>query len=141
MLLLSIRPTFADQILDGIKKVEFRRRNPRRIELGSPILIYASSPIQALIGTAVVFDIVESSPEKVWEEYKDVGGIDHDQFNSYYKDCDRAIAIRLRKPMRLQTAIPLEHLRCKWPGFHPPQQFVYLSAEWLKKIARFVGRL
>ena len=85
MLLLSIRPNFADRIMDGSKKVEFRRRHPRQIELGTRMLIYASSPVRALIGTAVVVEVVEASPEEVWDEYQAVGGIDHEQFNAYYE--------------------------------------------------------
>ena len=139
MLLLSIRPNFADRILYGSKKVEFRRQHPRQIELGTRMLIYASSPVRALIGTAVVVEIVEASPEEAWNEYQAVGGIDHEQFNAYYEECDRAIVIRLSKPVRLSKAIPLEDLRCKWPGFHPPQQFVYLSTDRVKKISRAVS--
>ena len=139
-MLVSIKPNFAEQILDGSKKVEFRRRHPRQIELGSRMLIYASSPIRALIGTAVVFDVVEASPEEVWNVYQDVGGIEHDAFNAYFESSDRAVAIRLRKPVRLDKAIPLDDLRCKWPGFHPPQQFAYLTSERLRKITRIIGR-
>ena len=140
-MLVSIKPNFAEQILDGSKKVEFRRRHPRQIELGSRMLIYASSPIRALIGTAVVFDVVEASPEEVWNVYQDVGGIEHDAFNAYFESSDRAVAIRLRKPVRLDKAIPLDDLRCKWPGFHPPQQFAYLTSERLRKITRIIGRV
>ncbi|QEG43205.1 ASCH domain-containing protein [Roseimaritima ulvae] len=138
MLLLSIRPDFAEQILDGSKQVEFRRRHPRRIELGSRMLIYASSPTRALIGTAEVFDVVEASPAEVWHEFNDVGGIEQEVYNAYYEASDRAVALRLRKPIRFDTAISLADLRCKLPGFHPPQQFAYLSAERLMKITRAI---
>ena len=141
MLLLSIRPNFADQILDGSKQVEFRRRQPRQIEFGSRMLIYASSPTRALIGTAEVFDVVEASPDEVWDEYKEVGGIEYDAYNAYFDASDRAVALRLRKPVRFDTAISLADLRCKWPGFHPPQQFAYLTSERLRKITRVIGRV
>lgn len=141
MLLLSIRPSFADKILDGIKKVEFRRRHPRQIKIGSTVLIYASSPTCALIGFAVVYAIDEASPKEVWDKYREVAGIDHCQFRDYFAACGRAIAIRLRKPVRLDSAISLNDLRGKWPGFHPPQQFAYVSSNRLKKIARFIGNI
>ena len=141
MLLLSIRPRFANQILDGSKQVEFRRRHPRQIEFGSRMLIYASSPTRALIGTAIVFDVVEASPEEVWNEYQHVGGIEREQFNAYFVASKRAVAIRLRQPVRFETAISLADLRRKWPGFHPPQQFAYLTSERLKKITRLVARV
>ena len=67
--------------------------------------------------------------------------IDHEQFNAYYEECDRAIVIRLSKPVRLTKAIPLDDLRCKWPGFHPPQQFAYMSSDRVKKISRAVGSM
>jgi len=141
MLLLSIRPNFADRILDGSKTVEFRRRHPRQIELGTRMLIYASSPVRALIGTAIVVEVIEASPEEIWDEYRAVGGIDHEQFNAYYAECDRAIVILLSKPVRFTNAISLDDLRCKWPGFHPPQQFAYMSSERVKKISRMVPQI
>ena len=138
MLLLSIRPSFAEPILEGRKQVEFRRRQPRQIEFGSRMLIYASSPTRALIGTAVVVDVLEASPEKIWAEYRNVGGIAHDEFNAYFDSSDRAVAIRLRTPVRFDKAISLKELRCKWPGFHPPQQVAYLTSDRLREIAGFV---
>jgi predicted transcriptional regulator len=50
-LLLSLRPRFADAILAGAKTVELRRR-PINARPGTAILLYASRPMMAIVGTA-----------------------------------------------------------------------------------------
>ena len=50
-LLLSLRPRFAQAILSGAKTVEVRRR-PVNAPPQTPIILYASSPTMAIVGTA-----------------------------------------------------------------------------------------
>lgn len=49
VLLISIRPVYANKIFDGSKTVELRRVRPR-LETGSVVLVYVSNPVQALMG-------------------------------------------------------------------------------------------
>ena len=53
-LLLSLRPRFADAILTGAKTIEVRRR-PVNASAGTPISLYASSPLRAyfVFGTRI----------------------------------------------------------------------------------------
>ena len=55
-LLLCLRPRFAEAILSGAKTVELRRR-PINTQPGTPILLYASSPTMAIVGTARLREI------------------------------------------------------------------------------------
>ena len=48
-ILLSIKPEFAEKILDGTKKFEFRRRVHTRPEVKS-VIIYATMPVGRVIG-------------------------------------------------------------------------------------------
>ena len=50
--LMSIRPQYASKILDGRKTVELRRKFPEVGAIGATVLIYSSSPVKAIVGTA-----------------------------------------------------------------------------------------
>jgi predicted transcriptional regulator len=129
MLLLSIKPDYAEAILDGLKCVEFRRRVPRQAEPGTDIAIYASSPTRALVGFATIAEFAEATPMALWSEYKNVGGIAYDDYRTYFSGTERAVGIVLTYARRLTHALKLDTLREWWPGFHPPQQFAYLCAK------------
>jgi predicted transcriptional regulator len=58
--LLSIKPKYADLILAGSKRVEFRRSWAAQDV--SMIVLYSSSPIQKIVGTVEVDEIVIAYP-------------------------------------------------------------------------------
>lgn len=127
MLLLSIRPTYVDAILNGSKRIEFRRRVPRQAAIGSELAIYASSPVCALVCVARIASIVESNPTRIWQSYSSVGGISKADFWHYFIGTNRAAGIILTDVRRLCRPVCLRDLRERWVGFHPPQQFAYLD--------------
>ena len=122
--LFSIRPVYARAILDGRKRVEFRRTG-----LSSDVahvVVYSTSPVQRVVGTFEVAGVDNDSPDALWERYAHVGGIDRDAYDRYFAGCDSAYAIRVRRPWTLPVPVPLAHLR---PGLRPPQSFQYLDEE------------
>lgn len=134
MLLLSIRPEFAESILSGTKEVEFRRRVPRRVGSGSQIVIYATSPTSALVGLATIADIIEASPVSMWRRYRKVGGIEYQAFTEYYAGSENAVGIVLTNVRRFLNPPALGELRKVWGRFQPPQQFAYLCKDREKKV-------
>jgi predicted transcriptional regulator len=52
-ILISIRPVFVQRLLAGTKTVEFRRIRPK-VRVGQVVLIYACSPISAVVGWGIV---------------------------------------------------------------------------------------
>lgn len=122
--LLSIHPTFADAILEGRKKVEFRRR-----PFGRPvnyILVYATSPISALVGFFKVSRVVADSPRALWERYSEVGCIEEPRFLQYYEGCESAVAISVKSPVAFEKPIDLAVLGL---GVVPPQSYRYITRE------------
>lgn len=61
VLLPSIPPRFTDSILDGTKTIELRRTRPR-VAPGDPVLIYACSPVKAIVGSFVVEELIQAYP-------------------------------------------------------------------------------
>ena len=50
------RPRFAEAILAGVKTVELRRTVPK-IVVPTLALLYATTPVRALLGTCIITDV------------------------------------------------------------------------------------
>lgn len=126
MLFLSIRPQYVEKILDGQKRVELRRRKPRS-QPDDWMAIYESSPTKALVAIAQVTEVRIKSPQCLWRSVRSIAGIQKQEFDEYFTDCDNAVGIMFRSVIALPSPIQLDDLRSSWPGFHPPQGFLYLT--------------
>ena len=124
-LLLSIRPEHARKIFAGTKKVELRKVRPR-VSTGDRVLVYVSSPRRALAGAFSVKSIVSDSPKRLWNTVKDFAGVSKACFDDYYGDALIGHGIVIDKVQLLGRELPLEFLRQRIPGFHPPQCYRYL---------------
>ena len=82
IVLIAIRPRFAESIMKGQKRVEFRKVRFR--EKISHMVIYASKPTQRILGYFQVPNIEEDSPENLWARYHYVSGMSYDEFIDYY---------------------------------------------------------
>lgn len=67
--LLSIKPEFADKIFNGSKKFEFRRVIFKSQDVKT-IIVYASSPIQKVIGEFEIEEILNEDLNSLWEKNK-----------------------------------------------------------------------
>lgn len=123
--IISIRPNFAEAILSGSKTVELRRRIPS-LEVGTRLWIYATRPIGAVVGSAIVDAIIRGKPEVVWETYAEHAAILREEFDRYFEGSREAICISLALVQRAKP-IEIEQLRLMRNGFHPPQVIARLS--------------
>ena len=128
VLLISIRPRFADMILGGSKTVELRRIRPA-VEEGDRVLLYASSPVRELIGSCTVAGVDVGTANELWKSHGAHSGVSRAEFDRYFEGASRAVGISLREPRRVRRPRTLAELRKRLPGFSPPQSFGYLSAE------------
>lgn len=125
-ILISIRPRFARQILDGSKTVELRRRAPR-LERGDEVLVYETSPTKAIVGWAAVKAIETTTPKVLWARVKAEAGVTRREFNEYFEGAATATAIYLSAASPLKAPIELEVIRVRWPWLRPPQSYRYVS--------------
>jgi predicted transcriptional regulator len=65
--LLSIKPEFAYKIFEGTKKFEFRKAIFKNSKIKS-VVVYASSPVQKVIGEFEIDEILNDEPNKLWEK-------------------------------------------------------------------------
>ena len=91
--LMSINPIHAEKILAGTKKYEFRKvQCKKRIDA---IVIYVTAPIIKVLGEVEVKEVIEDTPQTVWEKSKTAAGIDLSFFNRYYQGRNKAVAYEL----------------------------------------------
>ena len=64
-ILLSINPEYAERILIGSKKYEFRKKLANKPV--NKILIYSTTPIMKVVGEVEVVKTISSSPSALWE--------------------------------------------------------------------------
>jgi predicted transcriptional regulator len=119
--LLSIKPQFADLIFSGSKKYEFRRaifKNP----YVKKIVVYASSPVQKVIGEFEIDHILKSDIGSLWSMTQKHSGISEQYFRDYFdgKHQGFAIAVKNAKLYRSPKCIRKDY------NAFPPQSFLYL---------------
>ena len=120
--LLSIKPEFADKIFKGTKRYEFRRAVFKRENLEG-VLVYASSPVQRVIGEFQIAEIIADDPESVWRQTQRFAGISREDFMSYFQGRKLAYAIKVMSPVLFQRKRKLScyHLETA------PQSFIYVG--------------
>ncbi|MDR1267935.1 MAG: ASCH domain-containing protein [Planctomycetaceae bacterium] len=133
---MSIKPKYADKILSGEKTIEIRKQKPLHITTSDKILFYVTEPVKAILFYSNVKQIIETSPNELWNNYQNQLGITKKDFNSYFKNKSIACGIELEqiriiKPFQLkeiklwfQTINKLYDLDRQ---FYPPQNFCYAS--------------
>lgn len=129
VVLLPIRPCYADPILAGLKRVEFRKR-PFRREV-SHVIVYSSSPIQRIVGFFEILGIEEGPPDQLWRRYSGVGCIDKEDYDRYFAQTARGVAIRVGQVHTLQEPFVLGELG---RGLRVPQSYAYLNPRVLSKL-------
>ena len=130
--LLSIHPEYARSIIRGEKKAEFRKTRFR--EKISHVVIYATTPIQKVVGYCEVARIEEGTPWKLWMRHGKVGGILYKEFKKYFGSSSFGVAIRVRHPQALKHPIPLSVVG---DSILPPQSFSYLTRKAFETIREY----
>ena len=120
--ILSIKPIYAQAIMSGTKKVEFRKKIFKRPV--DKIFVYSSSPEKKIIGFFTIKEIIENSPEKLWNEFNQVGGIEKKDFFNYYQGSETGFSIKISEVEKFENGIdPADFFE----NFCAPQSFIYLE--------------
>jgi predicted transcriptional regulator len=125
-LFISIKEEYVKQILDGKKHIELRKSRPS-VRSGDHIIIYCTSPVKAIVGTALVKEVISHSPSQMWRLHSKKLGIRRKDYLTYYNNTDKAIGIVLSDVQRLCSTICLSIIRKQLPMFSPPQTYKYFS--------------
>lgn len=117
---LSIKPEFAFKIFDGTKKFEFRKSIFKSNKVKS-IIVYASSPVQQVIGEFQIETIHNHDLDTLWEMTHEHSGISEDFYYQYFADKEMGFAIEVKNPRKYRKP------KCLRKDFNlfPPQSFAY----------------
>lgn len=126
ILLLSIKPEYANKIFEGSKTVELRRVRPRLKE-DDIVIVYASCPEKALVGWFEVEKIIEENPNKLWNKVENKAGINRKAFDTYYQGASLGYGIVLKRSFSFDKPIDLAIIKEQWSEFRPPQSYHYLK--------------
>jgi predicted transcriptional regulator/ribosomal protein S18 acetylase RimI-like enzyme len=125
-LLMSLRPEFAEQILQGRKTVELRRKFSTKYE-GAKIVFYITRPVQQFMFTATITHVDHSKKKRLWNMYRQECGISQETFDHYFSGIDNGYAIRLSNVKPIPNQLILEHAKKVYPQLRPPQSFKRLE--------------
>lgn len=124
-LLLSLRPRFAQAILEGAKTVELRRTRVSALP-GTLLVLYASSPVMAVVGVATLKERDTASPATIWRRYRSGVGLSRQEFSDYFAGAEYATALSIAAPRMLPEPLTLSWLRAH-ATFRPPQSYRYIA--------------
>lgn len=122
--ILSVKPIYAQAIMAGTKKVEFRKKIFKRPV--DKIFVYSSSPEKRIIGYFTIADIIEDRPEKLWSNFYKVGGISEKEFFDYYKNSETGFSIKIKEYKKFEISIDPAAIV---ENFCAPQSYLYLEEE------------
>jgi predicted transcriptional regulator len=117
---LSIKPEFAFKIFDGTKKFEFRKAIFKNTKIKT-VIVYASSPVQQVIGEFDIEKIINKDIDSLWELTQNFSGITEEYFYQYFGDRSDGFAIQIKKTKKYRQP---KCLRADYNLF-PPQSFAY----------------
>lgn len=120
--LLSIKPEFAEKIFEGTKRFEFRRSVFKEPEV-KKVVVYASSPMQMVIGEFETDHILCDDIDRLWKQTYKFAGINKEYFFNYFLDKKQGYAIAIKSTKKYRKPLSLKE------NFNmmPPQSFAYIG--------------
>jgi predicted transcriptional regulator len=128
IILLAIKPKYAEEILSGMKEYELRKGCV--FKPGYRLILYVSSPIKAIVGEFTAGEVYTGSSHEViaFIKSKRPRGISEEDI--YYvtgKSC-RVSAIEVINPIKYPCRVPLSEMR-RCGLKNPPRSYVVLKPE------------
>lgn len=119
-ILISINPEHVKNIINGIKKYEYRKIAAKQ-DISS-IIIYETTPVKRIVAEAEIIDVLMYFPEELWALTKEESGISKEFFDEYFEGKEIAYAYKLGKIKVYDEPKTLLEYGIK----AAPQSFVYI---------------
>jgi predicted transcriptional regulator len=128
IVLLSIKPGFAEEILSGNKRFELRAGSG--IPSGARVILYVSSPVKAIIGEFTAGRVFTGSYEYVVKVVSGTpcSGVSEEDYGYIRGRKRRVMAIEVLNPMRYCKYVSLGELRLVGLK-NPPRSYQFLHLE------------
>jgi predicted transcriptional regulator len=90
------------------------------------IIIYASTPVMSVVGTARLQAVEVARPNILWRRHRNDLGLTRAEFDLYLEGAETGCALTIAAPQRLPDPYQLAWLR-DHADFQPPQSYRYLA--------------
>jgi predicted transcriptional regulator len=120
-ILISINPEHVKNIIDGIKKYEYRTRVAKR-DVDS-IIVYCTYPTKKVLAEVKIKSVLADTPNALWERTKDFSGISKEFFMKYFNDRETAYAYELGEVLEYNIPKDLIDFGC----ISAPQSYMYVN--------------
>ncbi|WP_018391810.1 ASCH domain-containing protein [Bacillus sp. 37MA] len=122
--LLSIKPQYVQEIINGNKKFEYRKRIfKKNVE---SVVIYSTMPVGRIIGEFKIDRIIKDSPVELWNQTARYSGISKDSFLEYFSGRNNGFAIKIKEFVEYDEPINPKELD---KDFTAPQSYKYIYNE------------
>jgi predicted transcriptional regulator len=120
--ILSIKPKYAEAILSGEKKYEFRKSSfPPSAKVA---IIYSSNHVGKIVGWFKIIKQIRGKPLEIWKIYHENSRLTKEEFLSYYSSSKTAVCLVIGSVHRLDPPIdPYETIK----HFLAPQSYRYIK--------------
>ena len=136
--IMSIKPKYAQTIINGDKLYEYRKTVPKRHDV-KKVYVYASKPIKAIVARFIIKRVIYDTPQKVWELTHEHSGISENEFFDYFRGRDKAYALHIENVLKFDMPIDPKSI---FNSFTAPQNYVYIEDnEELKREERIAKKL
>jgi len=128
---MAIKETYVSRMLNGSKKVEFRRIAPKRAI--SHVVVYESQGCGQIVGYFEVAGVTNAKPDKLWKLFAESAGIERSEFFHYFDGTDKGTGISIGSFFQLDEPMEITSIN---PSYRPPQSFYYLQRGEFERIRR-----
>jgi predicted transcriptional regulator len=108
-LLMSVRPKFAEKIIDGSKSIEVRKRFSDKW-VGHDAVLCATKPLSSLVGRTTIRSVTKGHPDNIWVRFQSQIGCSRKEFDLYVGDASEVAAIGLGDIRPYETPVRVGQL-------------------------------
>lgn len=126
--LMSLRPCHWENITEGHKSVELRRKVWKNKY--AHVAVYCSLPVASIVGLISIKDIVTGKPEIIGNDFLNKISIPRCDYETYVQGRDVVSAIIFDRVSIFEKALSISEIGMK----RPPQNYCYLTVEQFKTI-------
>lgn len=119
-ILISINPEHVENILEGLKKYEYRTKVAKKDI--NKIIVYSTFPTKKVVAEVEIIEVLIMTPDELWNLTKEQGCISKEFFDEYFYGREVACAYKLGKVKKFEKPLELSDFGVK----AAPQSFVYL---------------
>ena len=137
-IIMSFKPVYADQVLNGLKTCEIRTCF-KRIHEDSIVLVYASTPVKTFKGYILVekvhCPVRYDELSRLIEKYECRIPCDNWLYvEKHYIGSKRLLFFKIKDRVVFKREVKLIDVRKKYPWFTPPRSYTIISREFFDEI-------